>query len=291
MPTGFPAASARPRRVPPDDVTPRSADPEGVDAPLEAGPPPHSDASALETAGDAEREAEREAAREAARARNAESDNPRAIETRRRLIDAVMELAAELEEDPGREALTPAAVSRRAGVSASSFHAHYEGVADLALAALRANLQSLDADYRARAANSEDGVLGPHDRRAVYASIFAKFDRVRGLILAAFGPGGDGRRMIEEYRGIVEAAVRRDAPGLPEHLVPPVSSFLAGGALVLYVAHPSAEEREAVLDTVVAHVPRVGDEGAQEPGFGWASAARTSQDGPVPSSADGRGVG
>lgn len=169
-------------------------------------------------------------------------------------------------------------MSRRAGVSASSFYAHYEGVADLALAALRANLRSLDEDYRARAT---DGVLDLPDHRAVCARIFAQFDHVRGLILAAFGPGGDARRMVEEYRALVEAAVRRDAPRMPERLVVPVSSFLAGAGLVAYVAPPGDDEREALLDTVVALMPRVADEGAQEPGCGGASAARPSQDGPA----------
>jgi AcrR family transcriptional regulator len=109
------------------------------------------------------------------------NEDPRALRTRRKLVDAYRRILEEGTAEP----VSVIALTRRAGVTRSSFYAHFSDTSDLAVAALTdvfevvASLDSSsrrDAAYTARDV-SENSLLEVirfvHGRRSVYTDLLA----------------------------------------------------------------------------------------------------------------------
>lgn len=217
--------------------------------------------------------------RRGARSRSGASANPRAQRTRAALIAAITELADEGAPGGTLGRLTIAQVSRRAGVSASSFYAHFDGIPALLRGALAHHLRAVEFRYLERTGSSR-GELSASQLREVIAEVLAELDRFHGLLLALpYSPAdASSGGVLDVFRESVAASLVRRPPGIPASSLHMVSSHVAGAILAVYTAHPGPREREQVLDVLVALTPTQltarADPGPDPGEQGWATTQR-----------------
>jgi len=151
-----------------------------------------------------------------------DSSDPRALRTRRKLVDAFH--AAVTDADPA--AMSVASLTRAAGVNRTSFYSHFASPEDLAIHALSDLLDVVgDADILMPAQEAsrralEDIVGFVHERRDSYARVL--------------GPGAAPRLL----RAVTEAFTERTVASLERISTRPpgadlrvTARFLAGGVL------------------------------------------------------------
>jgi len=151
-----------------------------------------------------------------------DSSDPRALRTRRKLVDAFH--AAVTDADPA--AMSVASLTRAAGVNRTSFYSHFASPEDLAIHALSDLLDVIgDADILMPAQEAsrralEDIVGFVHERRDSYARVL--------------GPGAAPRLL----RAVTEAFTERTVASLERISTRPpgadlrvTARFLAGGVL------------------------------------------------------------
>jgi len=171
-----------------------------------------------------------------------DSSDPRALRTRRKLVDAFH--AAVADADPA--AMSVASLTRAAGVNRTSFYSHFATPEDLAIHALSDLLDVVgDADILMPAQEAsrralEDIVGFVHERRDSYARVL--------------GPGAAPRLLM----AVTEAFTERTVASL-EHIStrPPgadvrvTARFLAGGVLGVIGAWLSDDQSRWTPDELV----------------------------------------
>lgn len=157
----------------------------------------------------------------------AENTDPRALQTRTKLVAAMRSLVA----TPGAAIPSVSAIAASAGVARSAFYSHFTGVDDLAEYALESDLEALaltDAPIRT------DPSIGSSDatRRAVRLMIQTLLDQ-RELYSWLFLHSGDGA--IQRVRDVIAANVRRNLEatglglGVPSAQIEASAAYGAGG--------------------------------------------------------------
>jgi len=151
-----------------------------------------------------------------------DSSDPRALRTRRKLVDAFH--AAVTDADPA--AMSVASLTRAAGVNRTSFYSHFASPEDLAIHALSDLLDVIgDADILMPAQEAsrralEDIVGFVHERRDSYARVL--------------GPGAAPRLLMAVTEAFTErtvASLERIGTRPPGADLRVTARFLAGGVL------------------------------------------------------------
>jgi len=151
-----------------------------------------------------------------------DSSDPRALRTRRKLVDAFH--AAVTDADPA--AMSVASLTRAAGVNRTSFYSHFASPEDLAIHALSDLLDVIgDADILMPAQEAsrralEDIVGFVHERRDSYARVL--------------GPGAAPRLLMAVTEAFTErtvASLERISTRPPGADLRVTARFLAGGVL------------------------------------------------------------
>jgi len=151
-----------------------------------------------------------------------DSSDPRALRTRRKLVDAFH--AAVADADPA--AMSVASLTRAAGVNRTSFYSHFASPEDLAIHALSDLLDVIgDADILMPAQEAsrralEDIVGFVHERRDSYARVL--------------GPGAAPRLLMAVTEAFTErtvASLERISTRPPGADLRVTARFLAGGVL------------------------------------------------------------
>ena len=151
-----------------------------------------------------------------------DSSDPRALRTRRKLVDAFH--AAVADADPA--AMSVASLTRAAGVNRTSFYSHFASPEDLAIHALSDLLDVVgDADILMPAQEAsrralEDIVGFVHERRDSYARVL--------------GPGAAPRLLMAVTEAFTErtvASLERISTRPPGADLRVTARFLAGGVL------------------------------------------------------------
>jgi len=151
-----------------------------------------------------------------------DSSDPRALRTRRKLVDAFH--AAVADADPA--AMSVASLTRAAGVNRTSFYSHFASPEDLAIHALSDLLDVIgDADILMPAQEAsrralEDIVGFVHERRDSYARVL--------------GPGAAPRLLMAVTEAFTErtvASLERIGTRPPGADLRVTARFLAGGVL------------------------------------------------------------
>jgi AcrR family transcriptional regulator len=151
-----------------------------------------------------------------------DSSDPRALRTRRKLVDAFH--AAVTDADPA--AMSVASLTRAAGVNRTSFYSHFASPEDLAIHALSDLLDVVgDADILMPAQEAsrralEDIVGFVHERRDSYARVL--------------GPGAAPRLLMAVTEAFTErtvASLERISTRPPGADLRVTARFLAGGVL------------------------------------------------------------
>jgi AcrR family transcriptional regulator len=176
------------------------------------------------------------------------SNDPRALRTRQKLVDAFH--AAIVESDPAE--MSVASLTRAAGVNRTSFYAHFASPEDLAIHALSELFDVVgDADIVRRAGHSvpaeeasrralRDIAGFVHERRAFYARVL--------------GPGSAPRLLQAVSEAFTErtvASLERIDTRPPEADVRVTARFLAGGVLGVIGAWLSDERSRWTPDELV----------------------------------------
>lgn len=120
------------------------------------------------------------------------SDDPRAVETRRRLVDAFVTLSA----DGPEPALTVSELVDRAGLHRSSFYAHFEDIEELVLFVLDQQLDPVHEANLGRHAGRVGSALESNTR--VISEILDQVSAPPGYLAAAIR---HDRAMAEEALG------------------------------------------------------------------------------------------
>lgn len=171
-----------------------------------------------------------------------DSSDPRALRTRRKLVDAFH--AAVADADPA--AMSVASLTRAAGVNRTSFYSHFASPEDLAIHALSDLLDVVgDADILMPAQEAsrralEDIVGFVHERRDSYARVL--------------GPGAAPRLLMAVTEAFTErtvASLERVGTCPPGADVRVTARFLAGGVLGVIGAWLSDDQSRWTPDELV----------------------------------------
>ena len=171
-----------------------------------------------------------------------DSSDPRALRTRRKLVDAFH--AAVADADPA--AMSVASLTRAAGVNRTSFYSHFASPEDLAIHALSDLLDVVgDADILMPAQEAsrralEDIVGFVHERRDSYARVL--------------GPGAAPRLLMAVTEAFTErtvASLERIGTRPPGADLRVTARFLAGGVLGVIGAWLSDDQSRWTPDELV----------------------------------------
>ena len=171
-----------------------------------------------------------------------DSSDPRALRTRRKLVDAFH--AAVADADPA--AMSVASLTRAAGVNRTSFYSHFATPEDLAIHALSDLLDVVgDADILMPAQEAsrralEDIVGFVHERRDSYARVL--------------GPGAAPRLLMAVTEAFTErtvASLERIGTRPPGADLRVTARFLAGGVLSVIGAWLSDDQSRWTPDELV----------------------------------------
>ena len=171
-----------------------------------------------------------------------DSSDPRALRTRRKLVDAFH--AAVADADPA--AMSVASLTRAAGVNRTSFYSHFASPEDLAIHALSDLLDVIgDADILMPAQEAsrralEDIVGFVHERRDSYARVL--------------GPGAAPRLLMAVTEAFTErtvASLERISTRPPGADLRVTARFLAGGVLGVIGAWLSDDQSRWTPDELV----------------------------------------
>lgn len=167
------------------------------------------------------------------------SNDPRALRTRQKLVDAFH--AAIVESDPAE--MSVASLTRAAGVNRTSFYAHFASPEDLAIHALSELFDVVgDADIVRRAGHSVPAEEA--SRRALRDIAGFVYER-RASYARVLGPGSAPRLLQAVSEAFTErtvASLERIDTRPPEADVRVTARFLAGGVLGVIGAWLSDEQ-------------------------------------------------
>lgn len=167
------------------------------------------------------------------------SNDPRALRTRQKLVDAFH--AAIVESDPAE--MSVASLTRAAGVNRTSFYSHFASPEDLAIHALSELFDVVgDADIVRRAGHSVPAEEA--SRRALRDIAGFVYER-RASYARVLGPGSAPRLLQAVSEAFTErtvASLERIDTRPPEADVRVTARFLAGGVLGVIGAWLSDEQ-------------------------------------------------
>jgi AcrR family transcriptional regulator len=162
-----------------------------------------------------------------------ESTDPRSVETRRRLLDALTGL---IRED-GYSAATVTRITSVAGVSRGAFYEHFADVDEATLLVLDDLLATIGRlDTTARTVEGSAGrAIGEFALELVLDEIFANRDLYVHVLVAAEAPGTT-LRVLQTFSHQVRAVMTTAHPEWPTERIE-VLSMAIGGAMLSGIVH------------------------------------------------------
>lgn len=153
------------------------------------------------------------------------SDDPRAVRTREKLVDAFARIA-------GSGPVTVAALTEAAGVHRSVFYKHFESPDDLAVYMLRDLFAALsDADGVMRGRFAVDGLEASRSAMTELVRFLGARRSVYAPLLGPHAPAGAGRQIAAAFEDLTAAAITRMTTRPAEVDTVVLARFLARGVL------------------------------------------------------------
>lgn len=184
------------------------------------------------------------------------STRVRTERTRRAIIDALADLAADAENSASAEELTVIRIVRSAGISRSAFYTHFSGIDELATTILDEALTEIGAqDHALRMAGELSGrdivrastrALLEHvvSRRSLYASVFAQ-------------PGAHGR-LIDEIADVLMGSATFATNAPDPNAVAITARYLGAGTVEVlgdWLSGRLAVSEEELIEYLSERVP------------------------------------